>query len=190
MKFTATEQLTDEQIASGKNPNTLIKTVLLNSGSSDTATASVEWKNVYNGNYDLTIEYSGDSNHYPKTITKTFVIDGYERPAYNGSTGNGGNTSGGGSNNGSTSGGGGGGSSSATPENPKPDTKDYGTVTYDPIKGMVSSNYGIVTSKLDKNLCEWVYDGASALIWGGNADTYWKLMYIDGSYAKGSKEGL
>ncbi|MBR5267648.1 MAG: leucine-rich repeat protein, partial [Lachnospiraceae bacterium] len=189
--------LTDEETKSS-----LVKTVFLEDSSEKDVSVLAEWKNVYNGTYTVTLEYSGDANHEPAqyTVESPIEVTGYVRPSYNGSTNNGGSTSGGGSNGGSTSGGGGstgggggtsggggGGSSATPPANPKTDTKDYGTVNYDPIKGMVSSNYGIVTSKLDKNLCEWVYDGASALIWGGNADTYWKLMYIDGSYAKGSK---
>ena len=60
-------------------------------------------------------------------------------------------------------------------------------MTMDPVKGAVSSIYGVITSKLDKNRSEWVLDGAAALIWGGNPDNYWRLQYVDGSYAKGTK---
>lgn len=208
VKFTATEQLTEEQRAKGEVPNTLVKTVMLNSGANKTATASVKWSNVYNGVYDLEIVYSGDANHNPSEVIKTkFTVDGYTRPSYNGSTndstggsddggsgstggsGGGGNDSTGGGSGGSGDGGNGGGSGGGGVQAPQkePERVDYGVMTMDPVKGAVSSIYGVITSKLDKNRSEWVLDGAAALIWGGNPDNYWRLQYVDGSYAKGTK---
>ena len=190
VKFTATEQLTDEQRANGKVPNTLVKTVMLNSGESQIAIASAKWSNVYNGVYNLEIEYSGDANHNPsKAITTTFTVDGYTRPSYNGSTNDSTGGSGGGGNGGGSTGGSGQSGATVQPEVNDPDEEgpDYGRLTMDPIKGLMGSKYGIITANYDDHRSHWVLDELSALIWGGSVDDYWKLQYRDGSYAKGSK---
>lgn len=204
VKITAIEQLTEEQRANGKTPNTLVKTITLNSGESETATASAEWKGVYNGTYSLTIEYSGDSNHspkvYPESTPETFVVTGYTRPSYNGSVNNGGGSSdnqegssgstGSGSNGGGGSGSGSNGGGAVVDsivkvnDNVKP---DYGVLAQDPVKGLVGSKYGIITANHDDQRSHWVLDEISALIWGGSSENYWKLQYRDGSYAEGSK---
>lgn len=209
VKITATQQVDTTEGETAKTPNKLVKTLWLNDGSEKDGevktSVSHTWENVYNGTYDVEVVYSGDANHNPsKAITTTFTVDGYTRPSYNGSTndstggsddggsgstggsGGGGNDSTGGGSGGDGNGGGSGGSGVQAPQK-EPERVDYGVMTMDPVKGAVSSIYGVITSKLDKNRSEWVLDGAAALIWGGNPDNYWRLQYVDGSYAKGTK---
>ena len=198
VKIIATQQVDTTEGENAKTPNKLVKTLWLNDGSEKDGevktSVSYTWENVYNGTYDVEVVYSGDANHNPSEVIKTtFTVDGYTRPSYNGSTndstggsGGGGNDSTGGGSGGGGNGGGSGGSGVQAPQKEQ-ERVDYGVMTMDPVKGAVSSIYGVITSKLDKNRSEWVLDGAAALIWGGNPDNYWRLQYVDGSYAKGTK---
>ena len=172
--------------------NKLVKRVGLNSRNAADAEVAVTWENLYNGTYAYEVEYSGDANHEYDVLTgRTFVISGYEKPSYSGGSSGGGGSNTGGSTSGPSGGttGGSGGTEVLSPaENVSEEEKtNYGVLTLDPVKGLISSNYGILPANHDDHRSHWELDEISALIWGGSADNYWKLQYRDGSYAAGSK---
>ncbi len=188
----------------------LTRTVDLSSADEKTVSGSFTWKNVYNGTYAISAKYSGDNNHNPlvleESVGKTFVVNEYEAPEGNppiqddsqtGTNpdipGNEGSEDGaGGSGGGGTGGSGGGsaggnGANSSTASSQKEEQPNRGTLTMDPVKGLTSSIYGVLTGN-SKDMCsEWQLDQVSALIWGGDVNNYWKFQYKNGTYAKGTK---
>ncbi len=58
---------------------------------------------------------------------------------------------------------------------------DYGTLMMDPVKGLISSRCGLITSD---DSSSWVEEQIIAA--NGKMDSVWKLRYKDGSFARGS----
>lgn len=158
----------------------------------DGSSTSVEytWNNLYNGNYTVKAIYNGDRYHTSATsanqVEFTINVAGNDAPLGTGGSGG----SGGGGGGGGTGGGSTGGQAPAIPDpNANPNNSepiDWGVITLDPVKGYVSSNYGIMARDSQDKHSTWKVDEISALIWGGNKDDYWQLQYPNGSVAKGS----
>ncbi|MBQ6835182.1 MAG: leucine-rich repeat protein [Lachnospiraceae bacterium] len=158
----------------------------------DGSSTSVEytWNNLYNGNYTVKAIYNGDRYHTSATsanqVEFTINVAGNDAPLGTGGSGG----SGGGGGGGGTGGGSTGGQAPAIPDpNTNPNNSepiDWGVITLDPVKGYVSSNYGIMARDSQDKHSTWKVDEISALIWGGNKDDYWQLQYPNGSVAKGS----
>lgn len=167
----------------------LVKNVAVQMDETGTvAKATCSWSNLYNGTYAVEAIYNGDRYHTSATsveeVTFTINVSGNNAPLGTGGSGGGGG--GGGT--------GGGGGSSQSPAIPQPNANpnnsepiDWGVITLDPVKGYVSSNYGIMARDNQDKHSGWKVDEISALIWGGNVDDYWQLQYPNGSVAKGSK---
>jgi len=154
----------------------------------DGSSTSVDytWNNLYNGEYTVKAIYNGDRYHTSatsKSVDFTINVAGNDAPL--GSGGSGGGGGGGGTGGGSI-----GGQAPAIPDpNTNPNNSepiDWGVITLDPVKGYVSSNYGIMARDSQDKHSTWKVDEISALIWGGNKDDYWQLQYPNGSVAKGS----
>lgn len=156
----------------------------------DGSSTSVDytWNNLYNGEYTVKAIYNGDRYHTSAASTEavefTISVSGNNAPLGTGGSG--------GSGTGGSGGGGGGENSGQTPAIPNPNPNnsepiDYGVITLDPVKGYVSSNYGILARNSQEKHSAWKVDEISALIWGGNVNDYWQLQYPNGSVAKGSK---
>ena len=169
----------------------LIKNVQMNSGTS----IQCSWEDLYNGVYKVEAVYNGDRNH-TKGISQEveFTISGQNEIITGGGSNSGSGDDSGSNDNGSSGGGGngGGGNSGQTPAIPNAnsgnsDSIEWGVITLHPVKGYVSSNYGIMARDNQDKHSKWKLDEISALIWGGNKDSYWQLQYPNGSVAKGSK---
>jgi len=156
----------------------------------DSTSVEYTWNNLYNGKYTVKAIYNGDRYHTSATsanqVEFTINVSGNDAPlGTGGSGGSGGGGGGGGVGGGST-----GGQAPAIPDpNANPNNSepiDWGVITLDPVKGYVSSNYGIMARDSQDKHSTWKVDEISALIWGGNKDDYWQLQYPNGSVAKGS----